>query len=219
MGARLPLPLRAQSYRLVAQPVAARPRLPARRAAAFTSRPVAPGDPALAAMPLDDAALRFRFAQGATCLGLFKGDALAAYAWFCLDGYDEDEVRCRFEPAPADHTAWDFDVYVMPDHRGSFAFLALWDAADAFLRRHGRMVSMSRISVVNAASTASHASLGATPVGRADFCVLGTLQLMLATVGERSSLALTIRRRPTVTLEASVWRDALGCQKHPQTDK
>ncbi|MBK5910896.1 hypothetical protein CCR85_05235 [Rhodothalassium salexigens] len=219
LGARLPLPLRAQSYRLVAQPVAARPRLPARRAAAFTSRPVAPGDPALAAMPLDDAALRFRFAQGATCLGLFKGEALAAYAWFCLDGYDEDEVRCRFEPAPADRTAWDFDVYVLPDHRGSFAFLALWDAADAFLRRHGRVVSMSRISAVNAASTASHASLGATPLGRADFCALGPAQVMWTSIGGRRQVAVTLRRRPVVKLEIPAWRDTLGCQEGPQADK
>ncbi|MGF1606896.1 MAG: N-acetyltransferase [Rhodothalassiaceae bacterium] len=187
-----------RSYLLVAQPVAETPRLPARRAAAFSSREIGPTDPALAAMPIAGSVVNFRFGQGARCLGLFRGETLAAYAWFCLNGYDEDEVRCRFEPRPAHICAWDFDVYVLPDHRASFAFLALWDAADRFLRSQGREVSVSRISAFNLGSVRSHARLGAKQVGRSDFVRFGGLQLAWSDLGNRRHLSLTVRRRPVI---------------------
>lgn len=176
--ARLPGPVAVHSYRLVAQPIAQSPRLPQRRAARFSSRFLRPGDPALKALPAERAVLRRRFAQGAECLALYRGETLVATLWFVVGPYLEDEVRCRFVPLPARRCSWDFDVYVDPAHRLTGAFAALWDAADAELARRGVIASLSRISAFNPGSLRGHASLGAVPVGRADFLRLGPLQIM-----------------------------------------
>lgn len=172
------LPVRIHSYRLVVQPLAPSPRLPARRAARFTSRLLPPGDPDLLLLPADRAVLNRRFALGAECLALYREGVLVATFWFVVGPYLEDEVRCRFVPLPAGRCSWDFDVYVDPNHRMTGAFAALWDAADAELARRGVVASLSRISAFNAASLRGHASLGAAPVGRADFLTLGPLQVM-----------------------------------------
>jgi hypothetical protein len=175
---RLPLPIAVYSYRLVAQPLAAQPRLPARRAARFTSRFLQPGDPALKQLPSDRAVLKRRFTQGAECLGLFRGEALVGTLWFTVGPYLEDEVRCRFIPLPAGRCSWDFDVYVDPRQRMTGAFAALWDAADAELAGRGVAASLSRISAFNPASLRGHERLGAVTVGRADFLRVGPLQVM-----------------------------------------
>lgn len=174
----LPGAVAVHSYRLVAQPVAQRPRLPQRRAARFTSRFLQPGDPALKALPSDRAVLKRRFAQGAECLALYRGETLVATLWFVVGPYLEDEVRCRFVPLPPGRCSWDFDVYVDPAYRLTGAFAALWDAADAELARRGVVASLSRISAFNPASLRGHASLGAAAVGRADFFRLGPVQIM-----------------------------------------
>lgn len=178
--AALRLPVAVHAYLIVEQPTGNAPRLVGRRARAYTSRPIEDGDPAFADMPLDAATIAFRRAQGARCLGLFREGRLAAYIWFCLEGYDEDEVRCRFRPLPPDETAWDFDVYVLPEFRNGLAFAALWDHADAALRAAGRTRSMSRISAFNTQSRASHRRLGAVELARASFVRMGSFQLMVA---------------------------------------
>src|SRR3546814_1442215 len=33
--------------------------------------------------------------------GAFKNDAIIGCLWLCLSSYVEDEVRCRYQPAPA----------------------------------------------------------------------------------------------------------------------
>ncbi len=190
-----------RSYRLMAQPVHPRPRLPARRRQRFAARPLAPGDAAFAQLPLDGATLERRFAQGARCLGLFRGDTLVAALWYQFGDYEEDEVRCRFRPSDAAAAAWDFDVYVQPEERLGFAFAALWDAADAALRESGRRVSLSRISAFNLASLGSHERLGAREVGRATFIGLGPVQLCHSTLlRPRLHLALRREARPVITI-------------------
>jgi len=196
----LRLPLRVRSYLIVAQPVPDTPFLPARRGPDLRLRELGAGDPALVQMPLDDATLAFRFDQGARCYGLFRDDRLAAYAWLCFDGYDEDEVRCRFRPAPDGASAWDFDVYVVPEFRLGPAFLKLWDSVNEQLRALGVRTSYSRISAFNLASLRSHRRLSAEVVGRADFLCLGPVQLLLSDLPPRWHLALSARGRPEVTV-------------------
>ncbi|MBK1696017.1 GNAT family N-acetyltransferase [Rhodovibrio salinarum] len=200
--ARLPVAISVYSYRLVAQPVAATPRLPARRAARFTSRLLQPGDPALKALPSDRAVVKRRFAQGAECLALYRDDTLVGTLWFVVGAYLEDEVRCRFVPLPSGRCSWDFDVYVDPAFRMTGAFAALWDAADAELARRGVVASLSRISAFNPASLRGHASLGAVPVGRADFLCLGPLQVMRASCAPGLSVGWGPQAVPTLRVDA-----------------
>lgn len=199
---RLRLPLRVRSYLVVAQPVPDGPFLPARRGRDFRLRELGPGDLALAQMPLDSATLDFRFGQDARCFGLFREDRLAAYAWLCFGAYAEDEVRCRFRPSPAGASAWDFDVYVAPAFRLGPAFLKLWDGVNDRLREMGVRTSYSRISAFNLASLRSHRRLGAEVVGRADFLVLGPVQLLLSTLRPRLHLAIG-RRRPELAVTSA----------------
>ena len=133
---------------------------------------------------------------------LFLGEELASNLWLCSGGYDEDEVRCRFLPEPAETTVWDFDVYVMPAFRASFAFPALWDAVNAYLRERGIRWTLSRISAFNLTSASSHESLGARDVGRAKFLRLGRLQIGTSTLCPHWHVSLTSRSRPVIRVRA-----------------
>ncbi|HEY8351300.1 MAG TPA: hypothetical protein VIK87_02045, partial [Sphingomonadales bacterium] len=75
-------------------------------------------------------------------------------------------------------TAWDFDVYVAPEHRMGRTFARLWAAANEYLRARGVRWSLSRISGYNPASFNSHKRLGARVIGRASFLRIGNWQLM-----------------------------------------
>lgn len=153
-------------YYIVAQPVPAGDLLPPRRGRAIEVRELTAGDPAFAGLPIDEAVLDFRFRQNVVCLGAFQGDGqVIGCLWMCFDAYEEDEVRCVFALEPAAATSWDFDVYLKPDARIGFAFLRLWDEANARLRARGVAWSLSRISAFNPGSLASHTRMGATRVG------------------------------------------------------
>lgn len=167
-------------YELVAQPVPREPLLGPRRGRSVEVRPVAAGDPALAALPLDANVLRFRYDQGALCLGAFRAGEMIGCLWLSLGPYHEDEVRCTFEPQPPGRASWDFDVYIRPDLRHGLAFARLWDAANAYLRARGVKWSFSRISAFNPHSLASHGRLGARRIGVVTFLVLGPWQLFMA---------------------------------------
>jgi len=198
----LRLPVYVYAYSLMAQPVSASARLPAQRSRYYTVRFIEQGDPALGHMPLSEEVRAFRFRQGAQCLGLFRKGDLAAYLWLCPGPYDEDEVRCRFLPEPAETTTWDFDVYVMPAYRASFAFPALWNAADTFLRERGVQWSLSRISAFNVASISSHESLGAQKVGWARFFTAGAVQLGIFSQPPHLHLSFSSRSRPVIRVRA-----------------
>lgn len=210
---KLRLPLTIYSYRLVAQPVAAYPRLTGTRGDSFEAREILPDDPALAEMPLEAETVAFRFGQGAHCLGLFRGKALAGYIWLILGPFEEDEVRCRFVPLPAARASWDFDIYVLPTYRLSPVFPKLWDVADAFLRERGIAWSCSRVSAFNLTSVRSHARLGALDLGGADFLVAGPVQLMLSGQAPWVHLAMTRGARPRLQVDTakaeSAARDAM----------
>lgn len=195
------IPLRVHTYLLVAQPVRELPPL-ARRSRHFATRLVGPGDPALASIPRPPAVIASRFAQNACCIGLFAENCLVGCAWLCLDGYDEDEVRCRFEPRPAERCAWDFDVWIAEEHRIGFAFASLWSSVNAWLAEQGVEWTMSRISTLNPASLRAHRRLGARPVGRAIYLGLGRLQLMASTLRPWLHASTSERRVPRIEVHA-----------------
>lgn len=167
-------------YRLELQPVPAKPLLPAHRGRKFVIRELQADDAAHATGPRPAAAIAARYAQGSRCLGAFLDGQFVGQIWLQFDSYREDEVRCQFCLLPADQVAWDYDVYVDPSQRASFLFARLWDTAFELLRERQIAWTASRISVFNTGSLASHGRLGARETGRAIFCVLGKLQVMLA---------------------------------------
>jgi hypothetical protein len=192
-------PFGLYAYRLVAQPVASKPLLPPARGRSIEIRLMERGDPAFAGLPLTPAVFDYRFGQGAVCLGAFKGGAVIGCLWLCLGPYLEDEVRCRFVPRDA---SWDFDVYLHPGHRVGFGFARLWDEANAYLRARGVAWSISRISVLNTKSLATHDKLGTRTLGTAVFVKLGALQVMLSTLAPLIHLSLSPASAPTLVLQA-----------------
>jgi hypothetical protein len=182
---RLDVSVRIVRYYFVAQPVADKPLLPGRRGKSIDVRQIPENDPALKQFPLDEAVLKFRYGQNAICIGAFKEDRAIGCLWLCLDGYEEDEIRCRFVPTPEDATAWDFDVYVHPDFRTGIVFARLWDEANAFMRERGIQWSMSRISAFNPRSLTSHQSLGARRCGSLLAICVGQWELKLSSLKPR----------------------------------
>lgn len=189
---------RIYRYILVAQPVPQRPVLNARRGRSIAVRQVGANDPALAAMPLSGEVIRYRFAQNALCFGAFQDGDMIGCLWLRLGSYLEDEVRCRF--APPEGAAWDFDVYIAPERRSSFAFTRLWDEANAYLREHGIGWSFSRISAFNPHSMTSHERMGARPTGTATYLRLGSWQLMLSSLAPYVHLSTGRRSVPSLVL-------------------
>lgn len=157
------------------------------------------------AVQLGTQALMFRdrFNRGYKCVVLACRGELLAYAWLALSGYQEDEVRCFFLPAPTSDTGWDFDVYVCPNHRGTLTFARLWDAINRCYAEQGRHCSVSRISRFNATSLQSHRSLGARRVADTLFVVLGPVQIMLASVWPFVHLSLSDRSWPTLRIDVN----------------
>ena len=167
-------------YLLVAQPVPGTSLLPRHRGRSIIVRQLDPLDSMLLSLPLDRKVLLYRASQGAVCFGAFKQDEIIGCLWLCFAPYEEDEVRCRYHPHPPAVSAWDFDVYLKPEHRNGLGFARLWDEANEFLRQRGVAVSWSRISAFNPGSLASHSRLGARIVGSVTFLKIGKVQLMLA---------------------------------------
>ena len=189
-------------YRLLMQPAVTLPRLPERLLGAIAVRPAAVEEAEALAIEVPAAEIRARLARGDAGFAAWREGRAVGHLWLSLGAYDETEVRCRFRPAPAGLTAWDYDLYIAPDHRGGPAFAALWTAADAWLRAAGRHWTASRVAAHNTASLAAHRRLGARVVGSAAFLKVGPCQLTAATL--RPFLHFTLRRtrRPTITVTA-----------------
>jgi hypothetical protein len=200
---------RLVKYVYWAQPVPEKRLLPDRPGAPAIRR-LLPGDPELGQIPRDASVVERRFASGDCCLGIVKNGRLAGYMWLALGPYEEDEVRCRYEPRPAQHAAWDYDIFLQPDERGGLLFVRLWDAAYALLRAQGYRWTLSRISSFNLASSASQARMGAHRVGWGVFVVLFGCQLMVSSIAPFLHLALPRGRRPVLQLDAEASRPGPG---------
>jgi hypothetical protein len=173
--------VRIRKYYFVAQPVRQEAWLPSKRGAQLEVRRVLPSDPIIHAFPRPAHVMPYRFGQDAVCLAAFKDGAFVGFLWFTLGAYQEDEVRCRYVPLPAGRSAWDFDVFLAPEHRNGIAFLRLWDEANRFLSARDVVWSLSRISAFNRQSLMSHKRMGAERLGAVVFVSIGRLQLCAST--------------------------------------
>lgn len=161
--------------------------------------------------PRPAAVLRQRYAQGALNLAAFRRDELIGFLWLLFDGYQEDEVRARYQ-LTSSRACWDFDVYVRPEDRLGWAFRRLWEAARLLLRARAVRWSCSRISAFNAASLAAHRRIGTVPLGSATFLRCGNWQWMVATLApyvhlSRHPASCPQLRFDTTTLDDSDHRE------------
>ncbi len=193
---------RLLKYYVVAQPVAAG-LLPGRRGDSIAVTEVFAGDPLLEALGRPAAVIRDRYAQGARCLAASKDGRFAGCIWFVVGPYEEDEVRCRFEPLPLGQRAWDFDVFIAEPFRGTLVFPKLWTETAKLMQTLGVQQTLSRISAFKPESLAAHARLGARVIAQASFLKLWGLEIALMRDGNGRRLGLSIRPagRPVMRLE------------------
>ena len=163
-------------YLIVSQPISSKSLLPAKRGSKFIIREVVLGDPVISKFPVPEKVICERFAQNAKCFIAEKENDFVGYIWIVHQKYAEDEVRAIYF-LPDGNSVWDFDVYITPQYRLGPAFLKLWDHVNAILIRKGVNCSFSRISAFNPGSKHAHERLGAKILYKANFLVLGRLQI------------------------------------------
>lgn len=191
---------RVVRYYLVAQPVSSEPGRAIRTTRSSPVRQVDQNDPVVALFPRPPAVIEQRFASGSMCLVADVRDRFAGFIWLAFNGYDEDEVRCRYDFADPAHSVWDYDVYVEPEFRMGRTFSRLWDAANRELVTRGVRWTFSRISAFNAASMAAHRRMGMRRLFSATFFCVGPLQLAFLGTAPFLHLSLSERFRPVLML-------------------
>ena len=196
--------LRLFVYELMVQPITVKPLLPANLAKNLTFVEIGRGHPDIDLMPARADIKASRFDQGAVCLGAYRKDKLIGYVWFCLRRYEEDEVRCTYELSAPEHAVFDFDLFVMPEHRMGIGFMAIWHGANAYLHERGVRHSFSRMTRFNLPSRRAHARLGAKCAARAVFVQARHVEIMLASVFPFVALTCGPSRRPRLRLVPDV---------------
>lgn len=191
-----------QVYEFMAQPIVAKPLLPPNLARSLSFREIGPGDPEVEQMPARPEIKASRYAQGATCLGAYRKGRLIGYLWWCQGRYDEDEVRCTYLLEPPERSVFDFDLYVLPEHRMGLGFVGIWHGANQVLRERGIVHTYSRLTRFNLASRRAHAHLGWKCVGRALFLKAWRVEAMASTVAPWVALTWSDGQRVSLRLSA-----------------
>jgi hypothetical protein len=189
-------------YELMVHPISGKALLPPNLTTNLRFAEIGPGHPDILLMPARDEIKAQRFEQGARCLGVYRKDHLIGYVWFSFNRYEEDEVRCTYELADAARSVFDFDLYVLPEHRLGIGFMAIWHGANDYLRERGIHYTFSRLTRFNLASRRAHAHLGWRRAGRAMFLRVWAVEAMLATISPY--VALTWSRRVRLRLAPDV---------------
>jgi hypothetical protein len=189
-------------YELMVQPITGKALLPPNLTKNLQFAEIGRGHPDIALMPAREDIKAQRFEQGARCLGVYRKGKLIGYIWFSFGQYEEDEVRCTYELVDVARSVFDFDLYVLPEHRMGIGFMAIWHGANEYLRERGVHYTFSRLTRFNVASRRSHAHLGWRCSGRAVFLKAWSLEAMFATVSPY--VALTWSRRVRLRLAPDV---------------
>lgn len=205
-----------QVYELMVQPIPDKPLLPAGLTKNLSFVAIGPDHPDLALMPARADIKVQRFEQGAQCLGVYRRGTLIGYIWFCFQCYEEDLARCTYELAAPAESVFDFDLYVLPEHRMGIGFMAIWHGANQFLRERGVRYTFSRVTRFNLLSRRSHARLGGLCIGRTLFLKLGEVELMLADVSPYAALTWG-RRRVKFVMSSDALRRSLDAASHVES--
>lgn len=192
--------IRLIRYLLMAQPVPDAAATNNRLTSSSSIREVKADDPVVAQFPRPSHVIAKRFADGATCLVAEIKGRFAGFIWLAHGGYDEDEVRCRYEFTRPEISVWDYDVYVEPQFRLGRTFMRLWDAANSKLAARGIAWSFSRISTFNPNSLAVHRRMGACRLFSATFLSLGPIQITFAGARPIVYIGLSNKAMPTLKL-------------------
>ena len=199
--ARLGGRFRVCDYDIMVQPIADSDKAPANLTKSFTIREIEEGDPLVAQMPPPPAIIEARYRQDYVCIGGFQKDDFIGYQWFAFGPYEEDEVRCQFLPTPKETAVFDFDFYLLPEHRLGLGFVAMWDRANAMLRDRGIRYTTSRVSRFNSASRKSHAHFGWRRIGRLVFVAGKRWQFMLGTLAPYLHFSFSADNRPRIRVD------------------
>lgn len=193
---------RAQIFRyyVVAQPVPHEGSQVLRPARTSAIRQVGREDRQVAKFPRPAAVIDNRFDTGSSCFVAEVKGQFAGYLWLAFDGYDEDEVRCRFEFDDPSQSAWDYDVYVAPEYRMGRTFVRLWDAANRELAARGVRWTYSRISAFNPSSIAAHGRMGISFLFSATFLCFGNLQVAFFSAAPFLHIGWSPDSRPVLKL-------------------
>ncbi len=203
-----------QVYEFMVQPIAGqghKPLLPPNLARNLSFVEIGRGHPDLAKMPAREDIKLQRFEQGAHCLGAYKKGELIGYLWYCRQRYQEDLVRCTYELVDEERSIFDFDLYVLPQHRLGLAFLGIWHGVNETLGPMGARYTFSRLTRFNTASRRAHAHLGWRRVGSAVFVCAWRMELMFCSLAPY--LSLTLSRRVQLRLAPSVLEQGHGSIK------
>jgi len=188
------------AYRFYAQPLSNSPLAAVRDAPETSVALVGPESPLVDAFPRPRDVIARRFSEGAVCYAALVRGEFAGHIWISRRRYCEDEVRCVYVLADALREVWDFDVYVEPRFRLGRTLARMWKAVAADLARTGVHWSISRISIFNRHSIATHVRLGACCVGTAVFLRLGRLQFGVFSLRPYIDLSWRASSRPTLHL-------------------
>ena len=191
-------------YEFMVQPITGQPLLRPNLRRNLSFREIVQGDPEIALMPAREDIKRQRFEQGARCLGAYRKDQLIGYLWYIRDLYEEDEVRCNYALVDRAASIFDFDFYVLPEHRLGLGFLGVWHGANEVLAPLGVRYTFSRLTRFNVASRRAHAHLGWKRVGMGIFLKLWGLELMVSTLAPYVGATFHARQRITLRLRPDV---------------
>jgi len=189
------------AYEFMVQPIDGRPLLPPNLSKSLTFEQIGPGHPDIAQMPAREDIKARRFEQGAQCLGAYRKGQLIGYLWYATGRYEEDEVRCDYILVDEASSVFDFDLYVLPQHRLGLGFQGIWHGANQDFAKRGIRYTFSRLTRFNVASRRAHAHLGWKRIGIGIFLQLWRLELMAATMspyvgvtfGAKQRIALKLR--------------------------
>lgn len=166
-------------YYFYVQPVAKKPLLPSRFGKKYTLLELDKNSPYLKYFDRPKHVLDTRFHNGAKCFCAVKDNIPTGFIWISLGKYQEDEVRCIFNPVPSGENAWDFDVFISPHDRLGFSFALLWDHVNKWLTKQNYKWTSSRVSAFNPNSIRSHSRLGAQRVGYGTFIKISGMEIGL----------------------------------------
>jgi hypothetical protein len=202
-------------YEFMVQPIGGAPLLPLSLRRNLSFLEIGRGHPDLTLMPAREEIKAQRFDQGARCLGAYRKGQLLGYSWYCTERYEEDEVRCTYELVDRDVSIFDFDLYVLPQHRLLLGFPAVWQGFNEILAPRGVRYTFSRLTRFNLASRRSHAHLGWRRAGAGVFLRTWRVEWMAATIAPYLAVTWGPRQRVTLRLHAGALAGSAAAASEP----
>ena len=185
------------------QPVPEKGLLPAGLRNSITVAPIRSSDLDGTGLPLTPDLLQSRLDRGVVCLGAYKDDRLIGFHCLSFESHDDEMYRARFEVGPSGKAVWDFDIFILPSHRGGLGFAFLWDGVFDFLRGRNIRWLTSYIAATNVPSLRSHLRMGAIRLGSVIFLRIGPLQLIFSNRSPYLHISFADSGRPAFRLDAS----------------